>query len=93
MKTTVFPALMLFFAAIAPAHADNPDEKRSSRPFPGVVANLPKDVTTATVLSPEPAPTAPKGWRPGPRIGVPIVGGPPRATPAPNRKPSAQSTP
>jgi hypothetical protein len=59
-------------------------------PVPGVAANLPSDVTTATVLSPEPAPTAPKGWRPTPRIGIPAtqrVVPPPKtaSTPGPSR--------
>lgn len=63
-----FAALLLISTSSAWAAQANREQSPS---VPGVAANLPRNGTTATVLSPEPAPTAPKGWRPTAQIGIP----------------------
>lgn len=71
MKLAKILAVVLCMGA-CPAWAQQSTTQQRA-PVPGVAANLPRDITTATVLSPEPAPTAPKGWRPIRQIGVPAT--------------------
>jgi hypothetical protein len=75
-------------ALISPARAAD-DQTKS---FPGLVANLPSTQTTATVASPEPAPTAPSWWRPIPTIGPQSIGKRP-AQPAKRRSSPDHPTP
>jgi len=86
MKLAKILAVVLCMGA-CPAWAQQSTTQQRA-PVPGVAANLPRDITTATVLSPEPAPTAPKGWRPIPQLGIPPtqrVVRPPKAASAPGK--------